>query len=370
MKVVLIFPSILTYGIELANALSRENEVIFITNSSGEGVLRKDQIDTFEHFLQIQLRNNIRVVALPNKRLRDLRGWIQIIKLVSDIKNCNPDVIHINQTSDPRFCLLLLLLHKEFPIILTIHDVIWQHGIKPNLADALRNVPIKMSTKIVVHGESLKQLFIKTYPRIKPEKIYVVPHGPYNFYKQWVDISGNMTKGSILFFGRMLPYKGLGTIDKVAHLLENSCPNVKIIIAGTGPELDKRLSSFINRSNIIIKNHFIENFEVAQLFYEASIVALPYEEASQSGVAAIAVAFNKPIVATDVGALSEMIINGKTGFIVPSKRPDIFADKLRLLLENDGLMLEMEQNTYDFSQKISWENIAKMTTNIYMSCSN
>jgi hypothetical protein len=57
--------------------------------------------------------------------------------------------------------------------------------------------------------------------------------------------------------------------------------------------------------------------EAARLMHNATIVVLPYISASQSGVAALALAFGRPIIASAVGGLNEMVIHGKTGLLVP-----------------------------------------------------
>jgi glycosyltransferase involved in cell wall biosynthesis len=66
-----------------------------------------------------------------------------------------------------------------------------------------------------------------------------------------------------------------------------------------------------------IINKYIPDAEVALLMSRCSIVALPYTSATQSGVVALAQAFERPVVATAVGGLNEMVIQGRTGILVP-----------------------------------------------------
>jgi glycosyltransferase involved in cell wall biosynthesis len=86
-----------------------------------------------------------------------------------------------------------------------------------------------------------------------------------------------------------------------------------------------------------IRHRHIDDPEVAQLFLDADIVALPYTEASQSGVLNLAAAFGKPVVATDVGELRATVESNNLGLVVPPASSVHLAHAIRLLAEDNSL---------------------------------
>ena len=94
--------------------------------------------------------------------------------------------------------------------------------------------------------------------------------------------------------------------------------------------------------NFIVYNYRIPYKEGAELFQRCSVVALPYIDASQSGVIPTAYGFKKPVVVTEVGAIPEIVGDGITGFIVPPRNPEALAEAIvskiiTLLPEQHGM---------------------------------
>jgi glycosyltransferase involved in cell wall biosynthesis len=143
-------------------------------------------------------------------------------------------------------------------------------------------------------------------------------------------------------------------------------PNAKVIIAGAGEDFKKYERMMINRNNFIVHNYRIPYKEGAELFQRCSVVALPYIDASQSGVIPTAYGFKKPVVVTDVGAIPEIVDNGITGFIVPPKNPEALAEAIIKLLKDEKLRIGMGENAYKkLKTDLSWDNIAEKTIEVY-----
>jgi glycosyltransferase involved in cell wall biosynthesis len=79
---------------------------------------------------------------------------------------------------------------------------------------------------------------------------------------------------------------------------------------------------------ITIVDQYISNEEVGWYFNQADVVVLPYLHATQSGVIPIAYHFRKPVIATNVGGLPDVIFDGETGFLVPPDNPTQLANKI------------------------------------------
>ena len=91
----------------------------------------------------------------------------------------------------------------------------------------------------------------------------------------------------------------------------------------------------VNPDRFIVLNEYVSDEKRAELFRRASVVVLPYIEASQSFIISIAYRFGKPVVATTVGGLPQMVDDGKTGFLVPPRDVDALADAIVRLMQND-----------------------------------
>jgi glycosyltransferase involved in cell wall biosynthesis len=196
------------------------------------------------------------------------------------------------------------------------------------------------------------------------DKVFVVPHGDYSYYTEWSK-GLIQEKNTVLFFGLIREYKGLEYLIRAVPTISSSIPELKVIIAGDG-DFTKYESLIDNTAHFEIHNRFIPDEEVSDLFERASVVVLPYTEASQSGVVPIAYAFKKPVVATNVGSLIEVVEDGVTGFVVPPRNTEALSDAIIKILENECLRKKMGENGYEnMKKKMSWEEVAQNTVQIY-----
>ncbi|MFH0989468.1 MAG: glycosyltransferase [bacterium] len=129
----------------------------------------------------------------------------------------------------------------------------------------------------------------------------------------------------ILFFGYIRRYKGL-------HILLDAMPiilktmKVKLLVVGEfyGEESLYRQQIETNglADHVAVYSGYVPNKEVGLYFSASDVVVLPYVSATQSGIVQIAYQFDKPVIATDVGGLAEVVLNERTGFIVAPNQPE------------------------------------------------
>jgi glycosyltransferase involved in cell wall biosynthesis len=168
----------------------------------------------------------------------------------------------------------------------------------------------------------------------------------------------------ILFFGFIRDYKGLDLLlEAFANEYFNQ-NNIKLIVAGefyTDETKYLKLIEDLNlRNRVILKTDYIPNSEVENFFNAADIVAQPYKSATQSGVTQIGYHFNKPMLVTNVGGLSEIIPNGKAGYVVPPHAENI-KEALIDFFENHRAEKFIQQVKKE-KERFSWD---KMTKTIY-----
>ena len=351
------------YTIQLANALSKREEVMII-------LLNNSQLE--EHIQNIDKDVNIcltRKILFPHWHPKNLLIPFDIMR---KIRRFNPDIIHI-QGEDLLSSLIFTAL-KKCPLITTFHDAKPHPGWDKRLMSRfIRFWTIKKSKKIFVHGRKLKEIMVSEY-NLPEDKVHVIPIGEHNVapFKRYMKERVKEEK-SILFFGWIGFRKGLKYLIEAEPMITKEVPDAKIIIAGRVGNMKFNEEYFRECQNLIInKNKFeIYNYYIswefgAELFQRSALVVLPYVETSQSGVIPTAYGFKKPVVVTDVGAMPEIVDEGVTGFIVPPKNTDALADAIVKLLKDEKLRKEMGENAYKkLKTDLSWNNIAEKTIEVY-----
>ena len=132
----------------------------------------------------------------------------------------------------------------------------------------------------------------------------------------------------LLFFGYVRPYKGLRHLIDALPEIVRQCP-CRLLIVGEFYEPKEpylaRIAEHGLQERVQVVDRYVGNEEVSLYFGAADVVVLPYESASQSGVAQIAFGLGVPVITTDVGGLSQAVEHGRTGLIVPARSPDRLA---------------------------------------------
>lgn len=145
----------------------------------------------------------------------------------------------------------------------------------------------------------------------------------------------------LLFMGRIFKYKGLRLLLNSLEILRAEGVAVHLGVAGAGDISDVRVRLAALGAEVI--NRWLDDEEIAPLLARYDAMVLPYIEASQSGVAAVAFASCMPVIATPCGGLSEQVVEGKTGVIAQDTSAHAFAVAVRRLAQHPDLF-----------ERISW----------------
>lgn len=171
----------------------------------------------------------------------------------------------------------------------------------------------------------------------------------------------------LLFFGFIRDYKGLDILLKAFADQRLTERPVKLIIAGefytkSDPYL-KLLADLNLNERVILHTDFIPNEKVNQYFSAADLVVQPYKSATQSGVTQIGYHFEKAMLVTNVGGLSEIIPDQKIGYVVEPNEEAI-ADAIFDFYQNKRQIV-FEQNIKEEKKKFSWENMVDAFLTVY-----
>ena len=163
----------------------------------------------------------------------------------------------------------------------------------------------------------------------------------------------------LLFFGFIRDYKGLDLLIEAMADERLKGSEIKLLVAGefyadSKPYFDLIKKHGLNEQ-IIMSNDFIPDGKVAQYFNAADLVVQPYKDATQSGVTQVAYHFEKPMITTNVGGLSEMVPDGKVGYVVEPKVGEI-ADAIVKFFKLDNEQ-EFIENIKIEKKKYSWNKM-------------
>ena len=255
-------------------------------------------------------------------------------------------VVHAqSEIHDPR----LLAAVGRRPLVLTVHDP------RPHLGAAPRPLRLRLwrelwerrASCLVVHSAALAGALRSGRP------VRVLPHGavvrttPFAVPERRV----------VLLFGRLEYYKGVRVLVRAMDTVWAARPETTLLVAGRGPEL----AHIPERPEIETLAGYVPEAEVDGVMSRASLVVLPYLEASQSGVGAEATARGVPVVVTDAGGLQELALD--PSYVVAAGDADALADALlRHLDDSDevrGRVLEQAR------QKIGWDAVAERALQLY-----
>jgi len=285
----------------------------------------------------------------------------RVDRFLKAVRASRPDVIHLN-SSHPWLIPTARRLANKWPLVATVHDVDPHPGENSLRRRLQGRAVLRHATAIAVHGSDLKAAVLARCPWRRPDEVVVTPHGTYTLFGA-EPTRQPPERPTVLFFGRIVAYKGLDVLLQAAPKVRDAIPGVRFVVAGEG-NLEPYRALLEDRSLIELKAGYVPEDAVGPLFKDATVLALPYKEASWSGVASIAHAFGLPVVATSVGGLPEAVQDGVNGVVIPPDDVDCLVKALVSML-NDGQFYERLSRGACASPGPSWDQAAEILCTVY-----
>lgn len=283
---------------------------------------------------------NTFVINRVSSKVFALSNIIVSIKLFHFLLKQKFEILHSTVFFDFSEWLMYLFRKK---ILLTVHDPFPHTGELTKRKGLNRWISIKLVKSFLILNKAQKQQFMATY-KLQSTQVYSSKLGVYTSLKLFLKKTNNRpSKEYILFFGRISPYKGIEFLLKAMQKVHELYPSINLIVAGSG-KFDFDIGKYTALNYIEIRNRFIPTEELAELIDASKFVVCPYTDATQSGVIMSCYAFNKPVIASDVGGLSEMVKHRETGLLVPPSDVDKLSEAIIELMGNDNLLKEFSQN--------------------------
>ena len=303
------------------------------------------------------------IVNLPGKHDWSISNLLTIFRMVCVILHKKINIVHLPWP--PRYGeFFTYLLRKR--IVITMHDPL-PHSSEDTWLNRLhRDVCFRLLNDFILLNETQKEDFIKTY-HMGAKRVALSHLSAYtnlqNIKPQKPDVSNY-----VLFFGGISSHKGIEYLCEAMDKVCKKHPDVKLVVAGKGKiYFDLNQYAIYSNGHLVLLNRYLDDTELVGLIRSSLFVVCPYVDATQSGVIMSAFALNKPVIATNVGALPSMVKNGQYGTIVPPRDVTSLATAINTLIEDPQEIEAMTENIkHDYSKgKYSWNAIAQGITDIY-----
>ena len=313
-----------------------------------------------------------------------LRAWrLRLIftGLVLRLLWRRPDIVHLQSVKRGRDLVLVRMLRRlGFRMVYTAHDLL-PHDSESAADERTLAEACRMVDFVIVHAESNREELISRF-QVEPKKIGCIPHGSYDFFFPEPRVARKEARERLglpagdriaLFFGVIKPYKGLEYLLEAFERIGSEIPSARLVIVGAlfqdpGGFYRNLLEDVSKRGNVTCVIEYVPLESVGLYFLAADAVVLPYTKTYQSGVLMAAYAAGRPVVVSDTGGLSEVVEEGRTGFVVPPREPEPLATAISRLLADPPAAEAMGRRAMELSRtNYSWDCIAGATIGLYRS---
>jgi len=352
----------------LIREISKRNKVAVFTTSLDS----KDSIETHGNLTINRFATSFRYAG-ASLSPRMLLGARKIEDL---------DVVHGHLDIPPGpLSAILCAMKTDTPFVLTYHgDWISNYG------NILRRVIVSVCNMTVVEmliresdaiiSPSARYINESKYLRRVKEKTIAIPNGltfneccTHLSKKECREILGlHPDRRLILFMSSLQPYKGPQILIQAMVRIRERVPDTELVIAGQGwmiQELQKMCKKLEMEHCIHFVGYIQDSEKKACMFKSADVFAFPSFSESFGNVGLEAMANGVPVVASRVGGIPDVIIDGKTGLLVPPGDSITLAETITQVLENETLRAQMGEAGMVEAAKYSWENAATSTEKVY-----
>jgi len=334
----------------------------------------------------LNLRGDTRPAVSAAAKIK--RVLLYYVLLLRYALTARPAIFHILWNNKfeafDRTALMLYyrLLRKR--IVLTVHNV--NAGIRDGSDSWLNRFTLgfqyRIADQIFVHTERMKTELMQDFG-VRDEAVHVIPFGINNATPH-TDITGEQARDRLgvgrnervlLFFGNIIPYKGLEYLVAAFERLAPTRADYRLIIAGR-PRcaeeywrgIQQKIARDIEPGRVIQRIEFVPDSETELYFKAADALVLPYTEIFQSGVLFLGYSFGLPVLAANVGSMKEDIVEGETGFVFAKQDPEDLARVIEAYFSSDlyrSLSSRRKAIRDDAQERHSWEKVGLITRGVY-----
>jgi len=320
-----------------------------------------------------------------NPKIEVIRAWstdkpLSIFKILYYLKKLKPDVVHYNvhfqSYGKKRLVNFAGFLLVPLSRLLSLKTVVLLHNLgekvdlrKVNMKPSFLNrAGILVATKMLLAGQTTI-VPVQSYAefiRIQHHKrnVKYIPHGTTAI----INHEFLHREKRILMFGHMGPSKGLPVMLRAFKEINQDYRNLALLVAGgSHPNYPDYLDSLKQEAPLNTRFlGYIPEEKLSRVFESADVVVLPYLTATgTSGVFHMACGYGKPIVASDLPEIRELVNLGASAIMVPPGDEDALKAAVLRVLSNEVLASKMSLRNLFFAKKESWSTVAAAYEEVY-----
>jgi alpha-maltose-1-phosphate synthase len=273
--------------------------------------------------------------------------------------------------------MLVQAIH-DLPLVVTLHSM---EPLRPWKADQLgtgyavstwaERLAVERAERVIAVSAQMREDILVHF-RVEPERVVVIHNGvdaeAFHRTEQREALARHgVREPYVLFVGRISEQKGIFPLLEAARALPDDVSLVLCASSPDTPELAARLEAAVaGRSRVRWINAMLPVAEVVQLYSHASVFVCPsiYEPFGLINLEAMAC--GTPVVASRVGGIPEVVVDGETGWLVPPGDPAALAEALRVALADPARARRMgEAGRRRVEAHFSWDRIAERTLAVY-----
>ncbi|MEM3561227.1 MAG: glycosyltransferase family 4 protein [Nitrososphaerota archaeon] len=306
------------------------------------------------------LENGFNVFDLDLSCKFDFRAVFNLIKL---IKENNYDIVHVKLFPADLFCAITsLFVPKSVKFILSKRSI-YNKRRSIRLYKPIDIFVYSRYKKIICTSNFVKDRLLKCFPNLDLKTVVIkngiiVKNELQDFKHKVYDL---------LFVGTLEFRKGVDTLIKSVDILRrNHSMNLTVAIVGEGPQkneyknLVKNLSLEDNVKFLGIRRDVYELIKLSKVFI------LPSRSENFPTILLEAMANGIPVIASDVGGISEVIKDGIDGLLVKPEDPYELADKIKFAINNSEICEELKINAFEkVKREYSIESYTRKALQLY-----
>lgn len=294
-----------------------------------------------------------------------LDHFVAIRQKISFLKRSfAPDLIHINAVGVNNFFHLSTANAHRAPILVTLHGK-WTSQTEGVVGHTLRDADWVVGCSAAILAEGLKLV-----PEIGRHSS-IIYNGVEPASLSPARLSFEPPR--LLCLGRLSPEKGFDLALEAFAVIMDRFPQSRLVVAGSGPAL-YQLEQQAGRAGIAHAVEFtgwVAPELVPALINNATIVVMPSREDSLPLVALEAARMARPVVATRVGGLQEIVVHQETGLLVEREETSALANAVCFLLRNPEAAVSMGQaGQRRIEVAFSWDKHLDAYDTLYRSFAN
>lgn len=273
---------------------------------------------------------------------------------------------------------VLLARSLGMKVVVTAHDV--QPFVERLSVPWMATRAYRMADRIIAQGRTAEKE-LGALLGVPASRIDVIPHGSYLPFVGEAPTRGTararlgLPEGArvLLFFGQIKAVKGLDLLIQSMPRVLREHPDTVLLVAGKAWKDDlrryrKQIEALGISESCVLHTRYIPDEEVAAYYAAADVVVLPYRRIYQSGVLLMAMSHGKPVVASDLPGMTEVVTDGVNGYLFAAGDAQALAARLAGVLGDDEELRRIAQRALRYVEEHhDWGRIGAMTVACYQS---